>query len=186
MSTRKRKFPLGWMCIALLLFAACSQDSEWQRFMEAGEKAVQAGHDREAERWFQASLTEVKEFGPGDVRYATSLQRLGDLYLRQKDYDRAASHYWQALPAWAQSLGPEDPHMAESLKGLANIYDVRGDLHLAAPLIKRALHIQEKAYGFTHPALAGTLTQYRDVLVKQRKHEEARAVEQRLAVLDRP
>lgn len=186
MSTSKRKFPLGWMFTALLIFTACSQDSEWQHFMETGEMAVQAGHDREAERWFQAGLTEAKRFGPGDVRYATSLQRLGDLYRRLNDYDRAAAYYWQALPAWAQSLGPEDPHMAESLTGLANIYEIRGELHLAAPLIKRALHIQEKAYGVTHPALTATLTQYHDVLVKQRKHQEARSVRQRLGALDRP
>jgi len=75
---------LLWTC------AAQAQSTLWKTHDDAGTEAYQAGRYAEAEKQFKIALAEAEEFGPSDLRLATSLNNLALLYDTQGKYDQAS------------------------------------------------------------------------------------------------
>ena len=120
-----------WMLVGILGLAlgavACSQDTPWETYNEAGQKAYEQGHYTEAEKPWVAALKEAEKFGPQDPRLATSLNNLAELYGARGKYAQADPLHKRALAIREKALGPDHPDVATSLNALADIESRRRD-----------------------------------------------------------
>ena len=165
--------------IALWLMYAPNQGAKWESYITAAQQAYQQADYAEAEKQLEAALTEAEAFGPDDVRLATSLNNLAELYRIQGKYAEAEPLNKRSLVIDEKALGPEHPAVATSLNNLALIYDAQGRYGEAEPLYKRALAIWEKALGPEHPDVATSLENYADLLRKTGRVSEAKEMEAR-------
>lgn len=74
-----------------------AQKDEWQRLSDAGKKAVNSNHLDEAERLHKAALAVVEKADPNGLRRAVSLQCIGEVALKRRDYATAEPLLVQAL-----------------------------------------------------------------------------------------
>ncbi len=74
----------------------------WEALNAAGTEAYERGDYAEAEKQFGAALEEAEGFGPRDLRLATTLYNLAELYGAQVRHVEAEPLYKQAR---APSLG---------------------------------------------------------------------------------
>ncbi len=64
---------VGVVCLTFGLALASAQQTAWENYLEAGQKAYEQGDYPEARRVFSAALEEADKFGPDDPRVAISL-----------------------------------------------------------------------------------------------------------------
>jgi tetratricopeptide (TPR) repeat protein len=128
---------------------------------------------------------EAENFGPQDIRLATSLNDLADIYSAQGQYAEAEPLYKRTLQIKEKALGPTDLYVAPSLMGLADLYYKQGRYAEAEPLYKRALAIREK--GACLAQVAHSLENYAQLLRKTNRKAEADKLEARAKEIgDRP
>ena len=94
---------------------------------------------------------------PSDIRFATSLNNLAELYRVQGQYAQAEPLYQRSLAILEKTVGPEHPDVATSLNNLALLYQAQGQYAQAKPLYQRSLAILEKVLGPEHPDVAASL-----------------------------
>ena len=99
--------------IALWLMYAPNQGAKWESYITAAQQAYQQADYAEAEKQLEAALTEAEAFGPDDVRLATSLNNLAELYRIQGKYamgtrlSRLTSAPWRSTRRpWGRSTPP--------------------------------------------------------------------------------
>jgi len=80
-----------------------------------------------------------------------SLNKLAELYIKQRNYTKAWPLLNKALEIQERALGPDHPEVAKSLNNLAEIYIKQKMYAKALPLLKRAEGIAKAALGPTHP-----------------------------------
>ncbi len=101
MTTTKLKWLLVGLAliggIALWLMYAPDQGAKWESYITAAQQAYQQADYAEAEKQFEAALKQAEAFGPDDVRLATSLNNLGELYRVQGKYSEAEPLHKRAL-----------------------------------------------------------------------------------------
>jgi tetratricopeptide (TPR) repeat protein len=148
------------LCLIFGLALATAQQTAWENYMEAGQKAYEQGDYSEARKMFSAALEEADKFGPDDPRVAISVA-------------------WVTVLNDTQILGPEHLAVTTSLNNLALLYHNQGKYAQAEPLYQRALAIREKALGPGHPDVADTLENYAGLLRKIGRHAEADKMEAR-------
>ena len=143
MNDRRRWLPVGILCLAFLLIAAC-QRTDWESNIAAGLKAYRQGRDAKAEKLFLAALGEADGFGPQDPRLATSLNNLATVYHSEGKYAEAEPLYRQSLAIIEKILGPEHRHVATSLENYAALLRKTKRNHKAAKMEARAKAIRMK------------------------------------------
>ncbi len=148
------------LCMTFGLAIASAQQTAWENYLEAGQKAYEQGDYPEAQKMFSAALEEADKSGPDDPRWAISLA-------------------WLIVLNDTQILGPEHPDVATSLNNLASLYHNQGKYAQAEPLYQRALAIWEKALGPEHPQVATFLENFGDLLRKMNRDAEADKMEAR-------
>ena len=114
----------GWLLagvLSLLLWPAftASQETSWEKYMEAAGKAYQQADYVKAEKLVKAALREAEKFGEQDPRFATSLNNLALLYDNQSKYAEAEPLYRRALFVLTKALGPDHPNVATTLENYA-------------------------------------------------------------------
>ncbi len=124
--------------IWLWLGAAIAYEASWRKYNQAGIAAYRQGNYAEAVKQFEAALKEAKGFGEDDVRLATSLNNLAELYRVQGQYAKAEPLYKRSLAIREKALGPEHPDVAQSLNNLAELYRTQGKYAEAGKLEARA------------------------------------------------
>ena len=124
----------------LITCLACSSQG-WEDYMEAGYEALQSGRFVEAEEMFLVAVRHAEAFGVDDIRRATTLDNLADVYRAQQRDDEAEGLYRQALEIRSQILGPQHQRVAVGLDNLARFYTDQGSYATAEPLYWRALEI---------------------------------------------
>lgn len=163
------------VCLLILLAASASavQDSAWERHIQAGRQAWQAGRLAEAEEHFNAALNEAAGFGPRDPRLAESLHLSASLHLASGRFLPAESLARHALEIREEVLGPGHPLVAESLNLLATVHHLAGELEKAEALYLRSLAIGGKALGMTDPNVAANLFSLSALYTAQGRRGEA-------------
>ena len=174
----------GWLLagvLSLLLWPAftASQETSWEKYMEAAGKAYQQADYVKAEKLVKAALREAEKFGEQDPRFATSNNNLAELYRTRGNYAQAEPLYKRSLAIREKVLGPEHPNVASSLNNLALLYDNQSKYAEAEPLYRRALFVLTKALGPDHPNVATTLENYAVLLRKMDRDNEAEKMEAR-------
>ncbi len=116
------------LCLTFGLALASAQQTAWENYLEAGQKAYEQGDYPEARKMFSAALEEADKSGPDDPRMAISVA-------------------WVTVLNDIQILGQEHPATATSLNDLAKLYHGQGQYVQVEPLYQRAMAIVEKALG---------------------------------------
>src|SRR5205823_1865802 len=82
-----------------------------------------------------------------------SLNDLGNVYVRQKNYDQAEPLLTRCLEIVEKTHGADSPHVATALANLAHVYTGRKEYAKAEPLWRRYLRIREETNGADHASL---------------------------------
>lgn len=126
------------MLVALLIpLVACTQDANselsettpqqamsfeetpWESYKNAGLEALAQAHYLEAEESLLAALKEAEKFGDQDIRLATSLNNLANLYRAQGKHSEVEPLLQRALATYEKMVGPEHPYVALGLVNYA-------------------------------------------------------------------
>jgi len=127
---------------ALILTATfVSADSDWDDRMASAGRNYRLGLYQEARDALEEMLTEAKNSGQLDLRYAEVENNLADVLSAQGHYDQAESLYKQAMQIRLQMSGPTSSDLAVSITGLADVYRALGRSPEALQLLRRALKI---------------------------------------------
>ncbi len=167
------------LCLALWPAGCSAEETPWETYNSAGNKAYEQGDYAEAEKQWLAGLREAEKFGEQDPRYATSLNNLAGVYRTQGRYAQAEPLYQRSLAIKEKALGPEHPAVATGLNNLAALYIAQGKYTEAEPLYQRALLVLTRAVGPEHPHVATMLENYARMLRVLNRHDEAEKMEAR-------
>jgi tetratricopeptide (TPR) repeat protein len=157
MNAAARWWPLWLLSLVLISAEASGQETLWETYKAAGNKAFQQARSAEAERLFVAAIEQAEKFGKHDPRLAESLNSLAVLYATQGKQVEAEPLFRRALEINAQVFGPEHPDVATTLSNLAPLYATQGKYTDAEHLFGRALSINIKVSGPGHPTVASNL-----------------------------
>lgn len=141
-----------------IVFILChglrGDDLSWKTHLEAGTKAYQQAHYREAERQFGAALKMAESFGEKDARLGMTLVNLAEVHLKQGRLGEADRLCLRARQLIEKAQGSEHPDYARCLNDLAEISRALGFYSDTEGLARTALAIREKALGKNHPDVA--------------------------------
>ncbi len=172
-------FLAGLLVLVLWYSDSQAQQETWERHIQAGLAAYAQGNFGEAFTQTKAALEAAKVFGPDDIRLATTLNVLANVYLIQGKYAEAEPLYKRALAIREKALGPEHLVVAQSLNNLAELYRVQGKYAEAEPLYKRSWAIEVNALGPEDLVVAQSLEDYRALLLETGQNAEADKLEAR-------
>ncbi len=167
-------FQLGADYAVLQILGEAEQ--AWMRERDAGMEDVRQRRYVEATGRFQAALEHAGQFGPEDLRLATSLNDLAEVYRIQGDTALAIPLYRRALAIWEGAPGTDRLDIATALNNLAEAYRSEGNHVEAEPLYRRALAIWEQDLGPDHANVATGLNNLALALHAEQRLEEAESL----------
>lgn len=133
-----------------------------------------------AEPLYQRALQMREQLGGSqDLRVASALHHLANLYCMQGKYAEAEPLYQQGLQMHEQQLGAEHPLLIPFLNGLATLYKDQGKYARAEPLYQRALQLGEHQLGPEHLHITRLLNNLAIIYKNQGKYAQAEALYQR-------
>ncbi len=122
---------------------AIAGPAEWDKHTQAGADAFRENRFGDAERAFQASITEAKAFGEHDMRLATSLTNLGVLYNSRGQFDKAEPLFERAVNIKQKALGPFNVEVFDSAARLCQFYIKRKKYEKADPICQKITQFGE-------------------------------------------
>jgi tetratricopeptide (TPR) repeat protein len=152
---------------------ASKRDQQWIHSMTAGQLAYEAGRYGEAVHQLKIALARAEKFGPRDMRLASTLNRLAQVYHDQGEFTKAEPLYRRSLALSERALGPSHPDVAANMNNLATLYRDEGEYARAEALYKRSLGIVRKALGPESTDAAISLNNLAEVYSDQGKYAEA-------------
>lgn len=143
-STRRILFAVSFAAfLQCLAGPALAGAAEWEKHTQTGADAFRENRYGEAERAFQASITEAKAFGENDLRMATSLTNLGVLYNSRGQFDKAEPLFEKAVHIKQKTLGAFNSDVADSAARLCQFYLKRKKYEKADPICNKIIQFGE-------------------------------------------
>jgi tetratricopeptide (TPR) repeat protein len=172
---QRRAAFMACVCAVLVTMPAwaSNRDRVWTHSMAAGQLAYEAGRYNDAERLLKIALSNAEHFGPRDLRLASTLNRLAQVYHDQGQYTKAEPLYKRSLTLVEKALGPSHPDVAANLNDLATLYRDEGQYAQAESLYRRSLGIVRKAGTAESPDVAIGLNNLAELYSDQGKYDEA-------------
>jgi len=133
-------FRKSLLAVSLVALSPCIAEqaiagpAEWEKHTQTGADAFRENRYGDAERAFQASITEAKAFGENDLRLATSLTNLGVLYNSRGQFDKAEPLFERAVQIKQKSLGAFNVDVVDSAARLCQFYLKRKKFDKADPM----------------------------------------------------
>ncbi len=90
--------------------------AKWQRYREAGCKALDDGQPVKAEGLLSIALKQAEQFGRTDIRLAVSLQDMAEYYATKGDYRPAEALYKRSLTIKKKVAGDDHPDVEKTYK----------------------------------------------------------------------
>ena len=151
--------------LLLLINTSLSQQTDESPELKQASDLTQSGVKLFQERKYDQALSQVKKgleirerlLPRDDLRIATSLLYLGDIYIVKRDFADAKKVLERLLETQTQKSGPDHVSLAPALDRLAMIHHRQGNARAAEDLYKRALAAREKAYGVESVQVAESL-----------------------------
>src|SRR4051812_10003276 len=137
--------------------AALADEATWSRYLDAGTAAYNKRNPEEATRHFESALKEAEAFGESDVRLATTLAWLAELYRVQRRFEESEKLILRTISIDEKFRGQDHPDLGMSLESLALLYHTQNRQREMEPVLVRAISIYEKALGPQHPRVASSL-----------------------------
>ncbi len=145
---------------SLAALSANVPDSDGQTLDSLASLAEERKQYADAESFFQRSCQAYeKSGGPYDLRLATELENLGNLYRDQQQFDitKAEAPLKRSLAIREKTLGPQHPETARILGDLSLLYFYEKNPAAAEEFALRALPVEEKAFGLDSLSITTTL-----------------------------
>lgn len=156
-----------------LLLSHCSQETDWEASIAAGQKAAARGDYATAERSFAGAIVKAERFGREDLRVAQALSHLARAYVAQGKFVEAEPLYLRALTIYQTQRGPNHMDVAATLNNLGILHKMHGQYAAAEPFLTRALAIKEQLLG-PYDSEVGLSAQNLGMLyVAQERYEQA-------------
>lgn len=168
-----RNFILLSFCLVVAPGAVFGQHSNWDKAINAAERAYGDQHYREAELQFVRAEKEAESFGPSDRRLAMTLNNLGGLYLREARYAESEPLFKRALAIWEKGGESTNGDRATALNNLGALYAYQSRFAEAEPIYLQCLTLSEKNLGADHPSVASTLNNLGALYWEEGKFTEA-------------
>jgi tetratricopeptide (TPR) repeat protein len=142
----------------------------WEKLMQAGQAALNAGRFPEAEKAFQEALTEA-EGSASSV--GQTLAQLAQVYVEQGNFSKAAPLAIRAVSMLERASLPGDTALADALAIAGRIRHSQKDHAGAEGLFNRALAVLEKSDFFRSTRTAQILNSCALTFMGRRKYAEA-------------
>jgi tetratricopeptide (TPR) repeat protein len=94
---------------------------------------------------------------PGDPDLPQSLNNLGMVYYRKKNYAKAEPLLREALERFREVRGDDNADVGSALNNVGLLLRAKGDYRGAAELHRQAVEIDRKVYGAAHAEVGGAL-----------------------------
>jgi tetratricopeptide (TPR) repeat protein len=132
------------MLAAMSASPAFCQESEWDKYTQAGTKAYEQGNYAQAEKMFKLSLKEAEKFGKKDARLATSLTNMGVLYNFRNQPSKAGPLFERAVAVKQAALGAEAMDTITSVGKLCQFYITQGNFGKSDAISTKIVAYAEK------------------------------------------
>ena len=169
---------LVWMAGVLLTSNAwlCASDAEWQRAVDAGDKARTEGKWDKAETAYFTAMQQAETFPEKDLRRQQTINLLASATYARGKMDDTEALYLQAIEWSTKVNGPEHPttiYGIESLGWLLNQSNTTAKAMVAEKKYRHALALREKLGGVDSPERYRALFGLIEALRIQKKFEDA-------------
>lgn len=135
----------------------------------------------EAERIYRDAVAlREKRLGPDHPDTAVMLNNLSDVLQARHKYEEAEKVQRRVLAVFEKTYGP-DARTATSLNNLGAALQGQGKWSEAEAYLMQALVMKENVLGPRHASVLHTLNNLAEVLTELGRHEEARAIRNRLS-----
>lgn len=134
--------------------------ADWEKFREAGVKALAEENYFVAQAMWTAALEEAKDFKFDDPRLSATLETLAEVYWKQSKYDKAEPLCKRILQISETLLGLNHPDVSQAACNLALVCERQGKHIEASILYQQVLGTQEKTLGMDHPDVLATRENY--------------------------
>ena len=145
------------MGLVFTLGVALGQPTLWERHMNEGDVAEQAGRYQQAKAAYRLALRDEERPSDSGFRQASAWNNLALINRYLGHYPEARQQYRHALALFEKTRGSRSPEYASALHNLAALDYKEGQLDEAAQQFRQALLIREEVLGEIHPATAQTL-----------------------------
>ena len=154
--------------------AAFAQEALYKSYIEAANKALQAGEWKEVEKMAKLADKEAAGFKADDPRKNYSNNLLASAYRAQSRYAEAIELYKKGL-ANAEAMGANNIYIAFQAETFGNLYVNLGRTDLAEPLMRQSLKVFESQPKPANWLIALGLRGVGICLFMDGKHDEAEA-----------
>jgi tetratricopeptide (TPR) repeat protein len=154
---------------ALVRESRAKYGADWEKFRQAGAKAIAEENYFVAQAMWTAALEEAKDFKADDPRLSATLENLAEVYWQQLKYDKAEPLCKRILQISETVLGLHHPDVSLAACNLALVCERQGKHIEASILYQQVLATQEKLLGPNHP----------DVVATRENHDRARRMAQK-------
>jgi tetratricopeptide (TPR) repeat protein len=154
---------------ALVRESRAKYGADWEKFRQAGAKAIAEENYFVAQAMWTAALEEAKDFKADDPRLSATLENLAEVYWQQLKYDKAEPLCKRILQISETVLGLNHPDVSLAACNLALVCERQGKHIEASILYQQVLATQEKLLGPNHP----------DVATTRENHDRARRMAQK-------
>jgi tetratricopeptide (TPR) repeat protein len=163
----------GILLATLLTGAAVAQDEgPWKAASVEGMNAVEKNDLAHAEQSLLRAVRLAEEFGPRDVRVASTLNTLGLIYRAEHKFSEAEAAYRKALPIMETAYGA-NIDVANLDLNLVNIMFDQGHAVESMPYIEHGLSIYEKLLGDSSIKTGAMLCMKGDALRLMKRYVDA-------------
>lgn len=139
---------------------------------------------REAEPLLRQSLSVLEaRLGPDHPMLAAALGPLATVLMRAGRFDEALIHTERAWRILSRNPSVGEPDLLNTMSALGTVYSLTGRPLEAEVYSKQAVSRAEAIYGPDHPRLGYYLKAYAEVLRRQDRKAEAKAVQKRSATI---
>lgn len=130
--------------LGVLSFASVSrgQDAVWQQAYDSAKRAFAEHRYSDAEKAYQAALTQAENFEPGDPRLSTTLFGLGVDYYVERRYEEAEPLLLRVVELREARATP-DTDLVKALLQLAELHRATRHFTKAESLYQKALTISK-------------------------------------------
>lgn len=147
----------------------------WEWYQRAGESAFSQGRFAEAEKWTMMAIKAGDRLEEPKLRMTRSLNKMGEIYVRQAKYSDAEVCFEKALAIRDHAHSLANPDGIAIITNLAKLYEAEGKYSFAAMQYKQLIEHVTKMFGADDPEVAKA----RALLEKMQRKTDAGKVPER-------
>jgi tetratricopeptide (TPR) repeat protein len=167
-----------------LTLASLSQDTGWQKLMDAGNTAYKQNDYQTAQKYFSSAVDKSTAEG-NKAQLASSLNDLALVLAAQGNTDEAQSTLNKALSIKVATFGADNIALVPTLNNLGKLNCQLSNWEEAEKYYSQALSISEKTNGPNHASIAVCLNNLASVLRQEHKLDEAKnLLERALSIVE--